>query len=47
MENRKSAGLDGINLEVLKYGSTVFKFRLLHLLNICVLGDAGFRISGE
>ncbi|XP_039280839.1 uncharacterized protein LOC111056792 [Nilaparvata lugens] len=34
-KNRKATGLDHINSELLKYGGTLLKFRLLHLINMC------------
>lgn len=30
VKSRKAAGLDGINSKLLKYSSTIFKFRLLN-----------------
>jgi hypothetical protein len=34
-KNRKATGEDGLNLELFKYSSILFKFRFLHLINMC------------
>jgi hypothetical protein len=31
----KATGLDGLNMEVFKYGGTILQLRLIHLSNMC------------
>jgi hypothetical protein len=35
MKNRKAAGLNGINVTLVKYSGSLFHLRLLHFLNMC------------
>jgi hypothetical protein len=35
MKNRKAAGLEGLNSELIKYGGPVLSNRLLKLINEC------------
>jgi hypothetical protein len=33
-KNRKTTGLDRLNMEVFKYGGTILQLRLMHLFNM-------------
>jgi hypothetical protein len=35
MKNRKAPGLNGINVELVKYSGSLFHLKLLHFLNMC------------
>jgi uncharacterized metal-binding protein len=35
-KNRKKTGLDGLNMELFKYGGTILQLRLMHLFNMCL-----------